>query len=59
MTSKAAVGRGGCPHTVDLTRHLVITQVLFASTSDLLSHHSFGEPKLRTKGLDQESPNFD
>lgn len=59
VTSKATLGRGGChdlPVPVDLTRHLAITCGLFASTSDLLSHHSFGEPKLHTKGLDQVSP---
>lgn len=63
VTSKATLGRGGChdlPVPVDLKRrHLAITCGLFASTSDLLSHHSFGEPKLHSKGLDQVSPNFD
>ena len=60
---KSHIGEGwvllSAHSTIDLTRHLEITRGLFASTSDLLSHHSFGEPKLHTKGLDQGFPNFD
>ena len=62
VISKATLKRGECcdlPTPVDLIRHLGITQGLFASTSDLLSHHSFGETQVHTKELDPWFPNFD
>lgn len=62
MISKAMLKRGGCcdlPTPVDLIRHLGITQGLFVSTSDLLSHHRFGGTQVHTKELDPWFPNFD
>lgn len=62
MISKALLKRGGCcdlPTPVDLIRHLGITQGLFASTSDLLSHHSFGGTQVHTKELHPWFPNSD